>query len=310
MKDKVFTGNIPVIIAGLLYTFVAMVTVLSAWLTDFHECDLSLTISIYVALRPWTAILFGVCAILMTVLIFAYIRKLDSEQDKKMNKGKKLIYMLALICIAGCGLFPCNGSWSIIATNLHNIFAYALIFIVLISFILMIVFAKTKEQRIFGIVSLAYAIFFVISFVIVEWRFFIETIFLWENTFIYLLIGEFILEYEESKFLERFSKITPWASLIGIGLCFIAYLMAPRNGHSIDDTNPVYWHWMDICSFGVFIFAILFVISFVIYLLYRPLVSRHKALGIIFRIVAAIVVIPVVLLGSYLAIFVFSGAGY
>lgn len=54
------SGKRPVLISLFTYTVIALITVISAWIIDLHRFDLSLTISRYVALRPWTAITYAV----------------------------------------------------------------------------------------------------------------------------------------------------------------------------------------------------------------------------------------------------------
>ena len=54
------SGKRPVLISLFTYTVIALITVISAWIIDLHRFDLSLTISRYVALRPWTAITYDI----------------------------------------------------------------------------------------------------------------------------------------------------------------------------------------------------------------------------------------------------------
>ena len=54
-----------------------------------------------------------------------------------------------------------------------------------------------------------YAALFIILFAVVKWRTFTDTIFLWENTFIYFLLAELIVEYKESNALSIFAKRFP-----------------------------------------------------------------------------------------------------
>lgn len=181
------SGKRPVLISFFTYTGIALITVLSAWIINLHRFDLSLTISRYVALRPWTAIVYGLCIVFMVTLIFVFLKK------TKMLLLRKIIYSLVFICVLGCGIFPFNRTWSNLVSTLHNYSAYALMLLVTISFIVLVITGR-KAQKIFAVLSILYAVYFIISFVVFDWQWFNNTIFIWENLFIYLLLGELWLE--------------------------------------------------------------------------------------------------------------------
>ena len=296
--------NRPIIAAAILYTLTALIVVISAWAEDLHRFDLDLTISRYVGLRHWTAYLYMVIAVIMVILVLIYLKK------SGMHKVRKIIYGAAFLCILGCALFPHNEEWSTFASDLHNYFAYSLMFIVTISIVMMVVKAKNKSQRVLGIVAAAYAAFFIIAYVIVGWEFFSDTIFLWENTFIYLLIGELMVEYEDSRVVEIFSKRFPYVGLAGVAFTWLMYFIAPRNGHSIESMGTAYWNVIDMACIILFISYIIFNLSFIMYMLYRPLAEKRKWLDIVLRIIITPVVMFVVLIGTYLSLFIISGAGY
>ena len=181
------SGKRPVLISFFTYTGIALITVLSAWIINLHRFDLSLTISRYVALRPWTAIVYGLCIVFMVTLLFVFLKK------TKMLLLRKIIYSLVFICVLGCGIIPFNRTWSNLVSTLHNYSAYALMLLVTISFIVLVITGR-KAQKIFAVLSILYAVYFIISFVVFDWQWFNNTIFIWENLFIYLLLGELWLE--------------------------------------------------------------------------------------------------------------------
>lgn len=181
------TGKRPVLISFFTYTAIALVTVLSAWIINLHRFDLSLTISRYVALRPWTAIVYAICIASMVVLIVTHVKNL------KILLLRKILYFLVFACVLGCALFPFNREWSTISSTIHNYCAYALMFLMAISFIVLIITGR-KAQKIFAILSILYAVYFIIAFLVVGWQWFYDTIFIWENLFIYLLLSELWLE--------------------------------------------------------------------------------------------------------------------
>ena len=300
---QILRNNTPVIIGGLIYTVVAMITVFSAWMMGIHETDLELTISRYVALRPWTAILYGICMSIMVLLILIYIRRLD------IPIIRKVLYTLIFTCILGCAFFPSNREWSTLVADLHNIFAYTLMVLATINFIVIIVLAKTKEQRVMAIVATIYAAFFILCYVIIAWEAFVSSVFIWENTFIYLLIIQLMLEYPESRALSIICKM-PSLSLLAFGACWVAYFLAPRNSNDITGLNSTYWDYIGVVILLMLVIYPIFLLSFIASLIYKPLWEKRRAVDIILRILAAIIIIPFSSLGVYLSIFIISGAGY
>ena len=77
---------------------------------------------------------------------------------------------------------------------LHNAFAIILMFMVLISFILALIKAKFSLQRIVSVISICYAVFFIVSYLVFRVKFFAMTFFVWENLFIYLLLANLYFE--------------------------------------------------------------------------------------------------------------------
>lgn len=183
------SGKRPVLISFFTYTVIALITVISAWIIDLHRFDLSLTISRYVALRPWTAITYAICIAFMVILILMYVKRI------RILLLRKILYYLIFTCVLGCAVFPFNREWSNISAEIHNYCAYSLMFLMLVSFIVLI-FSGRKVQKIFGILGILYAVFFILAFLVVEWQWFYDTIFIWENLFIYLLLIELWLEEE------------------------------------------------------------------------------------------------------------------
>ena len=302
--DEIFEKNRPVIAAGILYTITAMVVVISAWAVDLHQFDMELTISLYVGLRHWTAYLYMVIAVIMVSLVMVYLKKSD------IHIVRKILYGVAFLCILGCAFFPHNEEWSVFASNLHNYFAYILMSVVFISMIMMIIKAKNKSQRVYGIVSTAYGIFFIIAYIIIGLEIFVDTIFLWENTFIYLLLGELMVEYEESRLVEIFSKRFPIVGIAGIPFAWLVYLVAPREDNGINQLGPVFWKVMTVTVLILLICYIIFNLSFIMYMLYRPLAEKRKWLDIAIRVIISPVVMVAMFFGTYLSIFIIGGGGY
>lgn len=188
MLKKIMNGRNAVIAAGIIYTVVAIITVASAWIIDLHRYDLWLSISRYVALRPWTAILYFFCAVMMALLVIGYLRK------TYIPRYRKVIYLLIIISVCGCAVFPCNREWSRTIAGIHNIFAYSLMLVGFFSFLTLLFLEKEKKLKRFGMIATAYAAFFIIAYAVVRWRAFWMTMFIWENIFIYLFLVEIWLE--------------------------------------------------------------------------------------------------------------------
>ncbi|MBR4780640.1 MAG: hypothetical protein IK014_04710 [Lachnospiraceae bacterium] len=185
--EEVTNEKRPVVISFIIYTGIALVTVLSAWIINLHRFDLSLTISRYVALRPWTAITYGICIAFLVALIVMYVKKM------KILLLRKIIYFLTFTSVLGCAVFPFNSEWSIISSRIHNYCAYSLMFLMVASFVVLLITGR-KGQKFFALFGILYAVFFIIAFLVIGWQWFYDTIFIWENLFIYLLLSELWLE--------------------------------------------------------------------------------------------------------------------
>ena len=164
----------------------------SAWIIDLHRFDLWLSISRYVALRPWTAVLYFFCAVAMAVIVIRYLRYTP------MPRYRKALYLLIIICVCGCAVFPCNREWSRTVAGIHNFFAYGLMIVGFLSFLTALVLESDKRLKRFGMIATAYAAFFILAYAIVRWRAFWRTMLIWENIFIYLFLVELWLESSKS----------------------------------------------------------------------------------------------------------------
>lgn len=119
-----------------------------------------------------------------------------------------------------------------------------------------------------------------------------------------------MVEYEESRLIEVFSKRFPIVGLIMGGASWIIYSAAPRNGRSINDFGPEYWNVVDVAIMSLLIGFIIFTLSFIMYILYRPLSKNRKGLDITLKIIISPVILFVVLFATFVLDFCYSGAGY
>ena len=183
--DK-YKNRIP-LIAGCIFLLTAVTAVLIAWIGDVHRFDLGISFSAYVGLSTFTSVMYFIAVVIMIAMIVYYIAK------TKMNLIKRIVYAVILLCIFGTAFFPFNlysERPTALTINLHNDFAISLMLATTVSFILSVIFAKSKKQRIINAVSIVYAITFTILYFL---RFspLLQTFFIWENLFIVLLLVEF-----------------------------------------------------------------------------------------------------------------------
>ena len=184
----VTNGNRPAVITCVIYSFAWILIVSSAWAIGLHRYDLSRTISAYIAFRKWTAVFYFVCATIMFLLLVTYVHKLE------MPLIKKIVYYIVFLSVWGCSIFPSNNEWSVFVTSIHLKCSYGLMFSASFSFLLTSFFAKRRGQRIFAIATFVYALFFIFALLVMKWPWFEETIFIWENLCIYLILVELFLE--------------------------------------------------------------------------------------------------------------------
>ncbi|MBP1543276.1 MAG: hypothetical protein J6A16_04205 [Oscillospiraceae bacterium] len=184
-----FKSKIPAI-AGVLFLLINVIAVLSAWITDTHRYDFGISFSAYVGLSRPVSVLWFVSAVIIIAMLVYYIAK------TKMSVIKRIVYALVLLCIFGTAFFPYNcfsGSPTAVTIDLHNFFAISLMLVVTVSFIMSAVISVNRKQRIVSLVSIVYALSFVVLYFI-RFRPLFQTFFIWENVFILLLLSE--IHYE------------------------------------------------------------------------------------------------------------------
>ena len=301
---KLFVKNRPVFVIGFLYTVTALIVVVSAWVAGIRRFDLDLTISRYVGTRQWTTVFYLIVATVMATLGIIHLIK------SGMGIVKKILYLLAFTFVWGCAVCPFNREWSDFISNLHQYFAYGLMLAVTLSFVWMAIRPANKEQRFFSNVAIGYAALFIILFAVVKWRTFTDTIFLWENTFIYFLLAELIVEYKESKALSIFAKKFPVVGGIGMGAGWILCVLTSMSCDSIENHTPFYLGVMNIAVILFMISFIIFALSLITWVLYKPLSENKKGLDIILRVILTPLVLLIVLVVGYFTLYICSGAAY
>lgn len=178
------------VISGLLFISINVIAVLSAWITDIHRYDFGISFSAYVGLSRPVSVLWFVSAVIIIAMLVHYIAK------TKMSVIKRIVYALVLLCLFGTAFFPYNyfsASPTAVTIDLHNFFAIALMLVVTVSFILSAVLSVNRKQRIVSLMSIVYALSFIVLY-FVRFRPLFQTFFIWENVFILLLLLE--IHYE------------------------------------------------------------------------------------------------------------------
>ncbi len=182
-------------IAGILFLLTAVTAVATAWISDIHRFDLSISFSSYVGLSHFTSIMYFISAVIMIVLLIYYTAK------TKMNLLRRIVYGVVMLCVFGTAFFPFNfysEAPTSITIDLHNDFAIALMLATTVSFVLSVIFAKSRKQRIVNAVSIGYAAVFMVLY-FMRFTPLFRTFFIWENIFIVLLLLEFHSEqYEDN----------------------------------------------------------------------------------------------------------------
>ena len=180
-----FKNKIPTI-AGALFLLANVIAVLSAWITDTHRYDLGISFSAYVGLSRPSSVVWFVSAVIIIIMLTYYIAK------TKIILIKKIFYAVILLCILGTALFPYNffsKTPTAVTISLHNDFAICLMLVTAVSFILSAIFSKSKKQRIVSLMSILYAVAFIVLYFI-RFKPLFQTFFIWENVFILLLLLE------------------------------------------------------------------------------------------------------------------------
>lgn len=172
---------------ALLYVITVSLIVAYSWIIDVHRFDLGLTVSLYVALHVWTAVVYFLAATAICWLLGWFVMKIP------MRSVQRVVYLLTLFCVFSCALFPCNGDRSALAEDIHNYFSYALVILVALSFVLMTVLSGDHRRKCYGLGSSIFAGFFIAAFAL-GIQTFKDTIFVWENVIIVLLFFELYLE--------------------------------------------------------------------------------------------------------------------
>lgn len=143
------------LISGILFLLTAGVTVGSAWAQGILRYEPGLSFSSYVGLRRWTSVMYFIVASVILALLVYYVAKTE------MPKIKWAIYGVIFFCIFACAFFPCNDSLSGV---IHNYFAIGLMLAVTVLFVVSVILAKNKKQRIISAVCLTYAAVFAVMF--------------------------------------------------------------------------------------------------------------------------------------------------
>lgn len=168
--------------ALLLYVAAAGIIVGSAWATGLYPFDLKLTVSLYVGLRGWTALLFCVVNVCVAVLVLLYFRGL------KFNFLQRAANCITFVFLVGLSVFPTlMGQPEALSSRGHAFFSPAYFIAEVVCFVLNIVFDKEAGHKLYSLAGALYGAAFIVCR-IRGFAFFTDYIFIWENIFIFVYI--------------------------------------------------------------------------------------------------------------------------
>ena len=188
MRDK--RRNVFPLISGGLYLLSDVISVGYAWASGRHLYDFGISFSAYVGLQRWTSVMHFIFMCAVVAMMTVYLMK------AKLTRLKKMIYTLIFVCIFGTAFFPFNtfsDAPTAVTVDMHNCFGLALMLMTTVSFVISAVTSKSRAHRITAVISLAYALAFILMYsfgAMVLFRLF----FLWENLFITALFIEMFME--------------------------------------------------------------------------------------------------------------------
>ncbi len=184
------------VIAGIIFLLTAVIAVSSAWISGIHRYDLGISFSSYVGLDYWVSVMWFASSVIIISLMTVYIVK------TKISAIKRIVYAVIFLGIFGTAFFPFNTFSehpTALTIDAHNNIAIGLMLATTVSFVMSALFSKTGKQRISAVLSLIYAVLFVLLYFLGFVPLF-QTFFIWENMFIVLLILELHMEqYEEER---------------------------------------------------------------------------------------------------------------
>jgi len=177
------------IYAATIFSFV-----LCAWIFDQHSLDLTLTVSKYIGLKPWSSIVYVFVAVIFCAIIAIAIMRSD------MSKFRKVLYLLMIPGVMGCAIFPCTPAQTLV--GIHRYFSNSLVVVILLSLITTIITTASRRQKIISAVSLVYLAIFMVCYVL-NVPFVYQTIFIGENLVFATLFLELIFEPDESPLRQQ-----------------------------------------------------------------------------------------------------------
>lgn len=149
------------------------------WIFGGYFGNSSLTISIFVGLRPWSIVLFCAINIIVACLLVVYI-KTQAKLDNRLWRFLMFAFIIAYVGLSIAAKTPDNT----ISTDLHHFFSKSLFLIITFSTILTIIIAEDSLTRFLASILSAYGIFFVVSYVLKS-EIFMNNILWHESAYIY-----------------------------------------------------------------------------------------------------------------------------
>lgn len=149
------------------------------WIGGGHFGDASLTISKYVGLNLWSALVFGFGNTLITILMLYYL----STNARIKNTLWHLLMVGFIGCFVILSIFPHLPDGSAVA-QVHQIFAAIMFTVMSLVGIITLIISKQKFTIILTTLFVAFSIYFILSYIFRP-DYFMQNILWLEATYLY-----------------------------------------------------------------------------------------------------------------------------
>ncbi|MBO7452815.1 MAG: hypothetical protein J6U54_20990 [Clostridiales bacterium] len=109
---------------------------------------------------------------------------------------------------------------------------------------------------------------------------------------------------------RRILSKVPIIAFVLIALSWIVYFVYPKEHVSIEILPHSYWSTMELLCIFLFVNFAIFAVSFIFYLIFKPIHSKRKWLRVVLRIAIGILALSIVFMLTWVSVFIFSGGGY
>ena len=164
-----------------LFTLEVVGILAGYWFSGGHAMgDLTLTISKYVGLAPWSMAVFGVVNTIIGILVTYYALL----SVKKANPIWRFLMLIFVICFFGLSLCPHLPDMTAQITHLHQVFARTMFVVMALVGILMLMLEQKPLKRLACMGFIVLATFVIVGYV-TQWPVVMNAILIFETAYIY-----------------------------------------------------------------------------------------------------------------------------